>query len=107
MQTTDRTALLERIARRAGTANRTPANARILHVTHVGLTVIVATEQPGQDMPYCVDSYRLLTAPERDPEEWWPYQPAVWTLTGEWGGAGRDEIPGMLARAAALARTAA
>lgn len=103
MTATSRTRLLERIARRAGTANRTPANARIIDVVRVGLTVIVATEQPGQDMPYCVDSYRLLTAPERDPEEWWPYQPAAWTLTGEWGGAGRDEIPGMLARATRLA----
>lgn len=95
--------LRQRIARRALATIRTPQDARILDVARVGTVVIAATYQEGAHYPYCVDSFRLLTPTEKDQEDWAPHQPNDFTLIDQYGGAGDDELPRMLAQAVAFA----
>lgn len=95
--------LRQQIARRALAVIRTPQDARILDVVRVGTVVIVATYQDGDRYPHCVDSFRLLTPAEKDPEDWAPYQPNDWTLIDQYWGDAKDELPRMLNQAAAFA----
>lgn len=96
--------LRQQIALRALATIRTPKDARILDVVRVGTVVIVATHQEGAHYPYCVDSFRLLTPAEKDPEDWTPYQPHDFTLIDQYGDVGADELPRMLTQAIAFAR---
>ncbi|MFJ3923027.1 hypothetical protein [Streptomyces sp. NPDC090022] len=105
MNTTTRlTTLRQQIARRALATIRTPHDAQILDVVRTGPVITVATHQDGDRLPYCVDSFRLLTPAEKDPEDWAPHRPHDFTLVDQYGGAGADEVPGMLAKAVAFAR---
>jgi hypothetical protein len=97
------THLRQRIARRALATIRTPKDAHILDVVRVGTVVIVATYQERDRYPYCVDSFRLLTPAEKDPEDWAPYQPKDFTLIDQYCGSGDDELPRLLAQAIAYA----
>lgn len=98
METAARIAdLRERIARRALATINTPADARILAVIRTGTVITVATHQPSGSFPYCVDSFRLLTTPER--EDWEPHEFTGWTLTDQLGGYDADEIGRMFAAA--------
>ncbi|MCY0917033.1 hypothetical protein OS965_02430 [Streptomyces sp. H27-G5] len=63
----------------------------------------MATYQEDASTPYCVDSFRFLGPAEKDPEDWGPYQPRDFVLSDQYGGAGADELPRMLALAAAHA----
>ncbi|MFE9844697.1 hypothetical protein [Streptomyces goshikiensis] len=104
MNVTSRIATLrQRIALRALAGIHTPSDAHILNVTRVGSVVIVATYQKSERIPYCVDSFRLLTPAEKDPEEWAPFQPSDFTLIDQYGGVGADEVQGMVDRAVAFA----
>lgn len=104
MNTATRIATLrQQIARRVLATIRTPQDARILDVVRIGTVVIVATYQESGRYPYCVDSFRLLTPAEKDPEDWAPHQPNEFTLIDQNCGAGEDELPQMLAQAAAYA----
>ncbi|MFC7983816.1 hypothetical protein [Streptomyces sp. NPDC057336] len=99
-------ALRESIARRALTANSTPADARILDIVRTATVFTVVTDQPDQTSRYGVDSFRIPTPDTTDPDHDAATAPKRWTLIGEHSGAGLDEIPGMLARAVAYAHTA-
>lgn len=99
--------LHQRIALRALASIRTPRDARILNVVRTGTVITVVTHQDDARLPYCVDSFRLLTTVEKDPEEWEPYPAPDFTLVDQYGGVGVDELPGMLASAIAFARTVA
>lgn len=99
--------LRQQIARRALDTIRTPESAHILNVVRTGTVVTIATYQADAHHPYCVDSFRLLAPTEKDLEDWAPHQPNDWTLIDQYGGAGADEVPGMLTNAIAFARTVA
>ena len=101
------TDLRKRIARRALATINTPADARILHVVRTGTVITVATHQPDAYLPYCVDSFRLLTPAEKDPEDWAPDEITDFTLTDQYGGHGPDEIPALLNAATTYAAHAA
>lgn len=96
--------LHERIARRALATINTSADATILAVVRTGTVITVATHQPDAWLPYCVDSYRLLTPEERAQEADWGFPPRTWNLTAQYGAYGPDEIPGLIAEATAYAR---
>ncbi|MGP3737979.1 hypothetical protein ACTWJ9_33250 (plasmid) [Streptomyces sp. GDS52] len=108
MTTTARIAQLrESIARRALTAAGTPADARILDVQRVGTVFIVATEEPtNRWAPYAVETFRVPAADDTDRDYEPGEAPKIWCALAGWLGAGADEVPGMLAKAAAYARTA-
>ncbi|MEZ3180783.1 hypothetical protein KYY02_19445 [Streptomyces pimonensis] len=99
--------LRESIARRALDANSTPTDARILNVVRTGTVFTVVTEQPGQTFRYGVDSFRIPTPDNTDPDHEEVTAPKLWTVVDEDCGAGLDEVPGMLARATAYARSIA
>lgn len=99
--------LRQRIARRGLATIRTPKSARILDVVRAGTVIIVVTYQDDARHPYCVDSFRLLTPAEKDPEDWAPHTPNEFTLIDQYGGVDADEVPGMLAHAIDYARVAA
>jgi hypothetical protein len=95
--------LRERIARRALATISAPTDARILHIVRTGTVITVATHQPDAYLPYCVDSFRLLTPAEKDPEVYDADEITDFTLTDQYGGYGPDEIPTLLAHATAYA----
>lgn len=94
--------LRETIARRALATTGTPASTRILQIVRTGSVLTVATHQPDQRTPYCVDSYRL-PAPDDSDLGFEGDAPLRWTLVEERGGAGADELPGMVAQAVTYA----
>lgn len=95
--------LRERIARRALATINTPADAHILAVVRTGTVITVATHQPGERLPYWVDSYRLLTPADRAQEADWGWESLGWFLTDQYGADSTDEIPGLIAEAIAYA----
>lgn len=103
---TDRIAALkERIARRALATINTPANARILAVVRTGTVIIIATHTPDERIPYCVDSYRLLSPAERAQEADWGWESSGWFLTEQHGGDTLDEVDALLDQAIAYANS--
>jgi hypothetical protein len=98
--------LHERIARRALATIRTPEDARILRVVRTGTVLIVATHTPGEQITYCVDSYRLLSPAERAQEAEWGWESAGWALTEQHGGYTADDVDDMLTNAINYARRA-
>lgn len=102
--TTARIATLhQQIARRALATINTPANARILAVVRTGTVITVATHTPNEPIPYCVDSYRLLTPAERTEEADWGFPPRAFNLSAQYGTDSPNEIPGLLDEAVAYA----
>jgi hypothetical protein len=95
--------LRESIARRALGVIGTPADARILQVVLAGSVLTVATEQPSQYFPYCVDAFRLPASGETDPDQVDPCSPGQWILADQYGGQGEDEVDRMMAQATAYA----
>ncbi|SEO84034.1 hypothetical protein [Actinacidiphila rubida] len=104
-QTARKTALQERIARRALATINTPANARILAVVRTGTVITVATHQPGEPFPYCIDSFRLLTPTERADDADLGLGSHEWTLTDQYGAQDADRIPVLLGYARTFATT--
>jgi hypothetical protein len=97
--------LYESIARRALAGIGTSAEARILRVVRTGTVLTVATEQPGQYFPIGVDTFRLPTADEVDPDQDEPRGASEWVLADQYGGFGEDEVEQMMAEALAYAAT--
>lgn len=94
-------ALRESIARRALATIGTPAGARILRVVRTGTVLTVATEQLDGYFRYCVDSFRLPTPAETDPDQVDPYTPGEWILADQYGDHVEGQIDGMMADAIA------
>lgn len=98
--------LRESIARRALTAAGAPADARITSVQRVGTVFVVATETSGSRWaPYAVETFRIPTPDDTDRNYEPGTAPKIWCPLAGWIGDGPDEVPGLLARAVAYART--
>lgn len=97
--------LQESIARRALARIGTSADVRILQIVRTGPVITVATEQPGEYFAYGVDSFRLPTPAETDPEQTDPIDPTHWLLADQYGGHGADEVDRMMSSAVAYAAT--
>lgn len=108
MRTTARiTQLRESIARRALASAGAPTTTRILDVQRIGTVFVVATEDPANRWArYTVETFRNPTADDTD-RDYEPGQgPKIWCPLAGWTGDGADEVPGLIAKAAAYARTA-
>ncbi|GGQ83748.1 hypothetical protein [Streptomyces flaveolus] len=111
MTTTGRAAriaqLRESIARRALTAAGVPDDARILNVRRVGTVFVVATEEPtNRWATYYVETFRIPTPDDTDRDYEPGEAPKIWCPLAGWSGDSPDEVPAMLAKATAYARTA-
>ncbi|GAA2192768.1 hypothetical protein [Streptomyces bangladeshensis] len=96
--------LRESIARRALGVVRASVDARILQIVRLGSVLIVATEEPSSRWSrFAVDTFRLPTADDTDPDFDEGRAPKRWVPLAGWGGDGVDEVPGMLAKATAYA----
>jgi hypothetical protein len=95
--------LRESIARRALATIGTPAGARILRVVRTGTVLTVATEQPDGYFRFAVDSFRLPTPAETDPDQVDPYTPGQWILTDQLGDHVDCHIDRMIAEATTYA----
>lgn len=73
--------------------------ARILTAHRQGTTLTVATHQPTAHHPYAVDTFRLPTDAETDPDQTDPLTPGEWILVDSWGDHGEDDLDRMLAGA--------
>ncbi|OXS35395.1 hypothetical protein [Streptomyces sp. XY006] len=110
MNATARTAriahLRESIARRA-LASAGITSARITNVRRVGTIFIVATEEPtNRWAPYAVETFRIPEPDDTDRDYEPGEAPKIWCPLAGWVGDGPDEVPDMLAKAIAYARTA-
>ncbi|MFF7022997.1 hypothetical protein ACFY97_18590 [Streptomyces klenkii] len=94
-------AAAEKTAREALILSGTPADFRILSVITTDTTLIVATEQPDGPHPYAVDSFRLATIEETDPEliDYLRRQPGEWVLVESAGSYGPEFIDRMIGEA--------
>ena len=82
-----------------------PTDAVILDATWVRGALVVATRQPSSiAFEYAVDSFRLPTADETDPDQDEPRTPGEWILADQYGSHSTDEIPGMVTDATAYLR---
>lgn len=83
-----------------------PADVEILDATWVRGALIVATRQPSSSaFEFAVDSFRLPSADELDPDQDEPRAPGEWILVDQYGAHGADEIPGIVADATAYLHT--
>lgn len=83
-----------------------PANAELLDAAWVRGALVVTTRQPSSiAFEYAVDSFRLPTADELDPDQDEPRAPGEWVLVDQYGGHSVDEVPGMVADAASYLHT--
>jgi hypothetical protein len=92
-------------ARRALAGIGTPAGARILRVVRTDDVLTVVTEQPAGYFPYCVDSFRLPTPAETDPEQVDPCPQGRWILADQLGDHAEDQVERMIEQATAYAAT--
>jgi len=93
-------------ARKAITSIGAPADAEILDATWVRGALVVATRQPSSiAFEYAVDSFRLPTTDEVDPDQDEPRTPGAWILVDQYGDHSADAIPGMVADATAYLRS--
>lgn len=83
-----------------------PADAEILDAAWVRGALVVTTRQPSSlAFEFAVDSFRLPTPDEIDPDQDEPRTPGEWVLVDQYGGHGADEVPGMVAEATAYLHT--
>lgn len=83
-----------------------PADAEILDAAWVRGALVVTTRQPSSlAFEFAVDSFRLPTSDEIDPDQDEPRTPDEWVLVDQYGGHGADEVPGMVADATAYLHT--
>lgn len=68
-------------------------DARILSAAFVGDALIVATAQPGAYFKYGVDTFRLPTASETDPDQTDPRTPGEWVLVDSAGAHTEADVP--------------
>jgi hypothetical protein len=94
-------AVQEKAARTALAAIDTDSAAVILSVTHIGTALVVAAEQPSGNFRYTVDTFRLPTGAETDPELVDPRTPGGWVLIDQYGDHGPDDVPRMVQDAVA------
>lgn len=89
-------------ARTALTLIGAPAAVRILSAVRVGTGLIVATEHIGRDYRYAVDTFRLPTPAETDPElaDWARRTPGRWLLIDQAGAHLATDVPAMIREAA-------
>ncbi|MFJ6608161.1 hypothetical protein [Streptomyces lydicus] len=92
-------------ARQALNLVGTTPDAEIISVHRDGEALIVATQQPGAFHTFAVDTFRLPTAEEIDPDQVDPLTAGAWLLIDSRGGYGSDELPGMVASAKDHLRT--
>lgn len=84
-------------AREALTAHGIGPTARILSVTRIDTALIVVTHDADATHPYAVDTFRLPTAAETDPELVDPRTPGQWILIEEQADDTPDAISRMVA----------
>lgn len=83
-----------------------PANAELLDAAWVRGALIVTTRQPSSiAFEYAVDSFRLPTPDETDPDQDEPRTAGEWILVDQYGAHSVDEVPGMVADAASYLHT--
>lgn len=83
----------------------TPADAEVIDATWVRGALIVATRQPSSlSFEFAVDSFRLPTPDETDPDQDEPCAPGEWILVDQYGDHSEDEMPRMLADATTYLR---
>lgn len=75
-------------------------DARIIDAAWVRGALVVATHQPRAYLPYAVDSFRLPTAAETDPDQTDPRTPGEWMLVDQIGDHDETTVPRMLTQAA-------
>jgi hypothetical protein len=80
------------------------AGAEILDATWVRGALVVVSHQPDAYFPYCVDSFRLPTPDETDPDQVDPRALDEWVLVYQYGDHSADAVPGMAADATAYLR---
>lgn len=93
-------AALWKAARTALAVIGTGPTAQILSVTQAGAALVVATEQPNGYFAYAVDTFRLPTDAETDPEQVDPRAPGEWILIDQHGDHSADDVDRMTANAA-------
>jgi len=77
-----------------------PTDAEIIDAKWVRDSLVVATRQPSSlAFEFAVDSFRLPTRDELDPDQDDPRMPGKWILVDQYGDHSRDAVPGMLASA--------
>lgn len=82
-----------------------PPDVEILDAAWVRGALVVTTRQPTSvAFEFAVDSFRLPTANETDPDQTEPHTPGEWILVDQYGGHGEDDVPGMVADATAYLR---
>jgi hypothetical protein len=82
-----------------------PTDAEILDATWVRGTLVVATRQPTSiAFEYAVDTFRLPTPTELDPDQTEPCTPGEWILIDQLGDHSEDAVPVMVASATAYVR---
>ncbi|MFI1161433.1 hypothetical protein [Streptomyces sioyaensis] len=89
-------AALRAQARQALDILGTSPDAQIISARRHGDALIVATQQPGAFHPVAVDTFRLPTADETDPEQVDPLTPGAWLLIDSRGGHDRTELQAMI-----------
>ncbi|KOU17040.1 hypothetical protein [Streptomyces sp. WM6349] len=94
-------ALLESIARRAVIRHHASPDVRILQVTLSGGTLVVATDDNRYGIG--VDVFRLPSSFDTDPDQVDPVALCAWQSVAEFGGAGLDEVDGLMAEGSAVA----
>lgn len=89
-------------ARKAITSIGAPADAEILDAVWVRGALVVATRQPSSHaFAFAVDSFRLPTPDETDPDQDEPRTPGAWILADQYGSHSADDVPGMVVDATA------
>ncbi|WP_081241701.1 MULTISPECIES: hypothetical protein [Streptomyces] len=83
-----------------------PADAQILDATWVRGALVVATRQPSSiAAEFAVDTFRLPTPDETDPDQTDPYKPGQWILIDQYGDHTEDAVPSMVGEATAYVRS--
>ncbi|MFH8926365.1 hypothetical protein ACH4D4_04850 [Streptomyces pristinaespiralis] len=81
----------------------TTPGTRILATHRIGTAIVVAQHNDAWDYPYAVDSFRLPTDAETDPElaDWARVTPNQWLLVEQAGALSEDDVTQMLDEAVA------
>lgn len=76
------------------TIGSTPGT-RIIAAHRIGTAIVVAQHNEAWDYPYAVDTFRLPTDAETDPElaDWARVTPGQWMLVEQAAALGEDELP--------------
>ncbi|MEU9849311.1 hypothetical protein [Streptomyces sp. NPDC047985] len=74
---------------------------RVLSITRIRTTMVISTANPNPRaaFPYAVDSFRLPTTEESDPDQVDPYPAGEWILVDQIGNHSRSDVDDMLRNA--------